>query len=422
LLLEDEFSIFDFVSSLSEAIDLVAPEINNHHKKVAYVSYNIAKEMNLSDEEKRDIVLASILHDIGAFTGEERMRIKLALFDDDSCDQHAIMGYHLLRNFEPLANAATMIKYHHEHFDKATDDIPIGSYILHLADRLSVLFDDQQEILEQIPRIMADIAQWQHVFHPETLVALRQVVKKEYFWIEACSFPINSVLPDRMRFLKKILDLDTLRDFAKLIAQIIDFRSRFTSTHSAGVAAVASELTAICEFSERECRLMEIAGFLHDLGKLAIPDDVLEKNGAFNHQEFNTMRKHTYYTYVVLSKIKGFEQAAMWAAYHHERLDGNGYPFHIKGKDFSKLARIMSVADIVTAITEDRPYRLGMSSEKAIKILYDMVDNGGIDKGVVEIVKDNFDRINNVRIAAQQTAAREYNDFQNQTAYCRRGV
>jgi HD-GYP domain-containing protein (c-di-GMP phosphodiesterase class II) len=372
--------------------------------------------MNLSDEEKRDIVLASILHDIGAFTGEERMRAKLALFDDSGCDQHAIMGYHLLRNFEPLMNAATMIRYHHEHYDKAMTEIPIGSYIVHLADRLSILFDEQQEILEQIPGIMANIDQWQNIFHPDTLAALHQVVKKEYFWIEACSFPINSVLPDRMRFLKKILDLDTLRDFAKLIAQIIDFRSRFTSTHSAGVAAVALELTTISEFSEKECRLMEIAGYLHDLGKLAIPDEILEKNGTFNHQEFNTMRKHTYYTYVVLNKIKGLEQVAMWAAYHHERLDGNGYPFHIKGKDFSKLARIMSVADIVTAITEDRPYRLGMDGEKAIKILFGMVKDGGIDKGVVEIVKDNFSRINDVRIKAQQNAALEYKQFQNLSA------
>jgi HD-GYP domain-containing protein (c-di-GMP phosphodiesterase class II) len=123
------------------------------------------------------------------------------------------------------------------------------------------------------------------------------------------------------------------------------------------------------------------------------------------------MRKHTYYTYVILKKIKGFEQIATWAAYHHEKLNGKGYPFHVKGENFSKLARIVAVADIVTAITEDRPYRLGMSSEKAIEILSRMVENSEIDNGIVGLVKDNFALINNVRIKAQQDALQEYNDF-----------
>jgi HD-GYP domain-containing protein (c-di-GMP phosphodiesterase class II) len=236
----------------------------------------------------------------------------------------------------------------------------------------------------------------------------------EYFWIEAFSRPLANFLPDRMRFYKKIVDLETMRMFAKLFAHIIDFRSRFTSTHSAGVAAVALEITTICGFSERECKLMEIAGFLHDLGKLAISEEILEKNGTLNHQEFNTMRKHPYYTYVILDKVKGLEQIAVWASHHHERLDGNGYPFHVKGKDFSRLSRIMSVSDIMTAITEDRPYRLGMDSKKALEILNALVKNGGIDKGIVEVVEDNFYQINEVRIEAQEAALHEYKAFHDE--------
>jgi len=408
---ENEFSVFDMVSGISEAIDLASPRLNNHHKKVAYISYNIAKEMNLPDDEMRDIVLAAILHDIGSFTIEERKQINAASFSDSDLDQHCILGYRLLQKFEPLKNAAEIIKYHHTHFNESVCEIPIGSYIVHLADRLSVLLDEHREILEQIPRIMGQIEEKQSTFHPDTLVALRRLVKLEYFWIEACSFSINYILPERMRFSKKIMDLDTLRSFAKVIAHIIDFRSRFTSTHSSGVAAVALELTIISDFSDRECKLMEIAGFLHDLGKLAISNEILEKNGALNDEEMNEMRKHTYYTYVVLRKIGGLEQISTWAAYHHERLNGNGYPFHIKGKDFSKMARIMAVADIFTAITEDRPYRLGMDSEKTIKILAGMVESGAIDKGIVDIVKENFTRINDARIKAQQEAQQEYINF-----------
>jgi len=408
---ENEFSIFDIVSGISEAVDLVSPELNDHHKKVAYISYNIATEMGLPSDEIRDVVLGAILHDIGAFTTEERLEVMAARFADSEYSQHPTMGYKLLRGFEPLLNAAEFINYHHVHFSKLTEKIPMGSFIIHLADRLSLLRDESREILEQIPEIMAAINCHRNVFHPEPLAALDRLSKMEYFWIETCTIPPTEVLSDRMMFSKKTLDLDTLRNLAKVISQIIDFRSRFTSTHSSGVAAVARELATISGFSDRECKLMEIAGYLHDLGKLAIPSDIIEKHGALDHEEFNEMRKHSYYTYTVLSKVKGFEQIAMWAAYHHERLDGNGYPFHIKGEDFSKLARIMSVADIVTAITEDRPYRLGMNSEKAMEVLFGMVKNGGIDKGTVEIVKDNFYLINDVRIQAQHDALQEYKAF-----------
>ena len=408
---DNMFSVFDFASGISEAIDLVSPELNDHHKKVAYISYSIATEMNLPDEGIRNIVLAAILHDIGAFTSEERLQVVYSLFNDSEYDRHQIMGYKLLRDFAPFAGAAELIKHHHAHFDKSPAGIPIGSYIIHLADRISVMLDGQREILGQVPKIMLDIDRNRSIFHPSTLSALRRIANKEYFWIETSMLSICAVMPETMRFARKIVDLETLRGLAKVIAQIIDFRSRFTSTHSSGVAAVAAELTAISGFSKKECMLMEIAGYLHDIGKLAIPNDILEKNGALNHEEFNAMRKHSYYTYVILSKIKGFEQIAMWAAYHHEKLNGNGYPFHVKGDNFTKLARIMAVADIVTAITENRPYRLGMDSNKAIGILSDMVDSGGIDKGIVDIVRENFPRISEVRMKAQLKAQQEYSDF-----------
>ena len=156
---------------------------------------------------------------------------------------------------------------------------------------------------------------------------------------------------------------------------------------------------------------MEIAGYLHDLGKLAVSKDILEKNLTLDAEEFNSIRKHPYYTYFVLNKVKGLENIATWAAYHHERSNGNGYPFHIKGENFSKLARIMAVADIVTALTEDRPYRLGLNKESVEKILLAMAENGGIDKNIADLVCENFYRINDVRIKAQQEAQREYAAF-----------
>jgi len=135
-------------------------------------------------------------------------------------------------------------------------------------------------------------------------------------------------------------------------------------------------------------------------------------------REYNTIKKHTYYTYAVLNRIKGLESIAAWAAHHHERADGNGYPFHIKGKDFSKLARVMAVADVMTALTEDRPYRDGMNREEAIQTLFSMAETGAIDKQTVSLVYNNFSHVNNVRSLAQRKARKEYERFMNMDNYC----
>jgi len=109
---------------------------------------------------------------------------------------------------------------------------------------------------------------------------------------------------------------------------------------------------------------MEVAGNLHDLGKMVIPNSILNKPDKLNKEETAIMRQHTYFTYTVLNSIGGISQIAEWAAFHHERLDGSGYPFHLGADKLGIGSRIMAVADVFTAISEDRPYRKGMSQQE----------------------------------------------------------
>ena len=411
MIMENEILVYDFVGAISEAVDLVSPVLNNHHKRVAYLSFSIAQEIGLPNDEIQDIILASMLHDIGSFSVDERIKYLSFAPNDLDMNKHAIMGYALLKDFDPLAKAARLIRDHHEDFDRFNNDIAMGSHIINLADRASHLFDEQSEFLGQVPGILLVISEKKNIFHPEVLAAFYRLARKEYFWIEAFLPSFGAVILDKMHFPKEIVDLETLRDFARVVAQIIDFRSRFTATHSSGVAAVAKELSMFSGFSDRECKMMEIAGFLHDLGKLAVPNEILEKNGVLNDQEFNFVRKHTYYTYFILNGISGFEHIASWASHHHERPDGNGYPFHIEDRDFSKLERIMAVADMVTALSEDRPYRAGMDRAQSERTLRSKVESGGIDRDLVELAYDNFSHINDVRINTQHNARKEYDAF-----------
>lgn len=409
---KDEFYIFDFMLGISESLDLISPALNNHQKKVAYISYMIAKEMGLGSDEISDIIIAAILHDIGAFSLQERLTIVgKTNFEHLRLYEHAFAGYMLLKSFEPLRVSAEMVRYHHEVYSAEKSCIPRGSFIIGLADNIAVSIDDEREILEQTDEIVSKIKKGS--YWPEALEAFVLIAKREYFWIDISSVSLGPFALQQYAT-KKIIGLDTLLSFSKVIAQIIDFRSRFTATHTSGVAVVAYELTKICGFSERESTLMLIAGYLHDLGKLAIPSEILEKPGPLDSSEMNIMRKHTYFTYLVLSRIKGLEDVAMWAAYHHERPSGDGYPFHIQGKDLTKLCRVMAVADIFTAITEDRPYRKGMSNDAAMGVLKNMANANSVDSSLVKVVEDNFDYINNIRIEAQNKALRDYEEFMEQ--------
>ena len=408
---KNEFSISEMVCAISEAVDLVSPALSSHHKKVSNIAGSIAQEMNLPSYYIRDIVLAAMLHDIGAFTIGERIKTLAFQACENGMDRHSLLGYQLLKSFKPLARAATLIQYHHANYSTLRQDVPLGSYIIHLADKVAILFSDGREVLEQIPEIVQKVTGKHNKFHPEVLAAFLRLSKLEYVWLGAFLPSHSAAAMKKRRFTAETMELEMLRDFAKVIAHIIDFRSRFTATHSSGVAAVAQELTHLSGFSEQECKLMEIAGLLHDLGKLSVPNEILEKSGKLSREEFSIIRKHAYYTYTILSKVNGLEEIATWAAYHHERQDGTGYPFHVKGEDFPRLACVMAVADVLTALTEDRPYRQGMDKGQTMNILFKMAGSGAIDMGTVELVDKNFFRINSVRMMAQQQAQKDYEAF-----------
>ena len=153
---------------------------------------------------------------------------------------------------------------------------------------------------------------------------------------------------------------------------------------------------------------MKIAGYLHDLGKIVIPVSILEKAGPLDDNERMIMNSHTYFTYKILSSVKGLEDINNWASFHHEKLDGTGYPFHLKADQLDNMSRIMMIADIFTALREDRPYRKGLENIQAKNILAGMVKSGKIDKSIVEVLFSNYKLIDEIRENSQNTAKMFY--------------
>lgn len=412
---EIRINLFALLKSISNAQDLVSPLLSNHHQQVAYLSFRLAKKLGLPLEEQRDIFLAGLVHDIGALSSDKRL--EFIEKEPMNIDNHAFIGAKLMQECRPIQDLALIIKYHHLPWNhgKGTshqgERVSFGSHIIHLADRVCTMIKKDKNILTQLPHILATIkANKDSVFVAGVIEALEELSVEEYTWLDLMSsYPVNRI--DIEQFHMDLLDIDDVIEITLLFSRIIDFRSRFTAKHSAGVANIAYQLAKLKGFTSIQCKMMLVAGYLHDLGKLVISNDILEKPGSLTMDEFNEMRSHTYYTYQLLDSIPGFEEIKEWAAYHHERLDGSGYPFHIKEDGLSTGARIMAVADVFTAITEDRPYRLGMDDEQSIKVLNNMVQNNALDKEIVDILIHNLQMIKELREKSQRMANEKYEAF-----------
>jgi putative nucleotidyltransferase with HDIG domain len=158
-------------------------------------------------------------------------------------------------------------------------------------------------------------------------------------------------------------------------AEVVDAKSPFTYRHSLGVAEVATSLATVLKLPPERVHLVRRAALLHDLGKLAIPNTILDKSGELSGDEWQVVLQHPRLTREILARIEPFAELAIIAGAHHEKLDGTGYPDHLTGPQLSLEARIVAVADVYQALTELRSYRKGLSHHEAMKILYRLAAN-----------------------------------------------
>lgn len=160
-------------------------------------------------------------------------------------------------------------------------------------------------------------------------------------------------------------------------------KSHETEEHEERLKLVSILIGKALNLSENELHELELCAMLHDIGKIAVKDNILNKPGVLNDEEWDEMKKHPEIGYRIALSLPELNQVAKFILCHHERFDGNGYPRGIKGKEIPLMARIVSVADAFDAMTSDRPYRKAMPKEEAIK---EILKNSGtqFDPGVVE--------------------------------------
>lgn len=177
--------------------------------------------------------------------------------------------------------------------------------------------------------------------------------------------------------------------FVKALSTALDARDPLTALHSANVANYAMGIGEMLCLPPADVEWLRIAGLLHDVGKIGVPEAVLTKAGRLTPQEFAEMKQHAEYSRNILSQIEftdALKDMARIAAAHHEKLDGSGYPDGLAGESIPLKARILAVADIYDALTQTRHYRIGMPMHEALAVI-DGMTPGQLDANCVRALK-----------------------------------
>lgn len=407
--------LIDLMGGISTALDYVSPHITGHHRRVAMGAAAIGNHLGIGPASLMDMLLAALLHDLGAFS----MDVVLDGLDFDAdLTEHAVAGHRLLRGHPFLERASRMVLYHHTQWQhlrvirqEGDAETLFMANIINLADRIDILRRGKgyERDRDEVRQIVSRLSESQYA--PEAVRAFLELTDSGLFWelMERMDVPIRRILGKEM--LSQHISMSELLDFSDFFAHIIDFRSRHTATHSQGVAETAVQLAGLAGMSQREQEYMRLAGNLHDIGKLAVPVALLDKPDKLDSEEYVKVQDHMRVCEVVLKSISGLDEIADWACQHHERPNGKGYPHGLTAGELSLGSRIMQVADVFTAITEDRPYRKGMDREQTISVLRSMADEGSLDMDIVNLAIENHEQIDAVRRIVQSRALAEFRRF-----------
>jgi HD-GYP domain-containing protein (c-di-GMP phosphodiesterase class II) len=414
----ERIALSGVIGALSYALDIAEGERPGHAVRSCLIGMRLAQEIELSSPERSDLFYALLLKDAGCSANANRMS---GLFEADDraakatsklvdwTDRRAALlwslrtvapGAGLRRRLEVLRGirdegdvtrkfmearcdrgaeiarmlflteeTALAIRSLDEHWDGhglpdglRGEEIPLAARILCLSQTAEV-FHAAGGL--QAARVVAKRrrGRW---FDPALVDAFLRTCRDRAFWATLEAPDVSQWEPAEFALTG---DEDRLDRIAEAFARVIDAKSPFTARHSQRVAEIAAGISSVLGFDPDERRSMRRAALLHDIGKLAISNRILDKPGRLTDEEFRAVKAHPVYTRQILARAPCFASLADLAANHHEKLDHSGYPRALGAPDLDLPMRILAVADVYEALTADRPYRGSMPVEQALSII-----------------------------------------------------
>ncbi len=419
----EQLALSEVISALSFALDLTEDAVPGHAVRSCLIGMRIGRALGLAEEELQDLYYALLLKDVGCSSNSARMcvilgadersakrRVKTVDWTRISFDGLKLAwvtslpeagrlekilkvvelglgrernnaevigircerGADIVRKIGLSERCADAIHALDEHWNgsgypdrlkgKAT---PILARILGVAQHLDV-FASEQSRERALATMVERSGSW---FDPELVKVAASLYRSGELW-EGCNTPeerdlVVAMEPGQLT----LIGTERVDRVCEAFADVVDAKSPFTYRHSLGVTDAAEALAEQFGFSPDRRRLIRRAALLHDLGKLRVSNSILDKNGRLDEDEWQVIREHPGLSESILSRIPAFAQIATIAGRHHEKLDGSGYPNRLAARELSLEDRMIAVADIYGALSEDRPYRAGLPAERILEIL-----------------------------------------------------
>jgi HD-GYP domain-containing protein (c-di-GMP phosphodiesterase class II) len=428
--LDGSISLSEIISALSYALDLTEGAVHGHALRSCLLGMRIAEEAKLPSEQTSSLYFALLLKDIGSsrvnkLQGAEDRTAKTILESEGRATPRKpnLSSFRLLWN-NVLPEAGCVVRAARFVRDGMTHHQNLSALSSFRDDRgaalLSKLGVDQSAAEavrsvkerwdgsgypdslkgEQIPLLARICAVAQHLdftsatsgmqsaietleqrsgtwFDPELVRMARSLHRRGTLW-NNCS-PTDAEQDTR----QAVLDLDSgtrhqlepnqIDRICEAFADVVDAKSHFTYSHSQGVADAAFGIAQAMGLSRDRAQLVRRAALLHDIGKLGVANTILNKKSQLSPEEWKAVYEHPRITRRILERIAPFHEMSVIAGEHHEKLDGSGYPDHLKASDLSIESRMIAVADVYAALSEDRPYRAGIELDETLSIMSKLI-------------------------------------------------
>lgn len=392
-----------FLYSISFALDTVETELlqttKNHSKRIAYITLSLADELGFDDKRKYDLCAYAILHDNGLIEAFRKAANKNEFLETKNMKNHCVIGQKNLKKFPFFYDKKDVLLDHHENYDgsgyfgKEGIGIHITSQLIAFAHTLDTKFDLNNITLNTKLEIEKFVKENDSKLFSSFIVsAFLMLSSKDIFWYDLESPLIEKALDKVLPTFIEDISYEQLLSISKVFSKLIDAKSEFTSRRTSELIDKIKILSTYYNLSKKKSYILQIAANFHDLGKLGIPNEILEKTGSLSEEEHFIIKKHASLTYVILDGIEGFEEICKIASSHHERLDGSGYPFGLKEDKLKFEHRLLAALDVYQALVEDRPQRASMSHKEAIKILKKQVKSNKLDGEIVDSIDEVFSK------------------------------